>query len=472
MRGVRISRIILMLILVFPAGAFAERTRLKPGGNAYSPAQDVEMGRQAAAEAEQQLPMLNKKQVDDYLNRLGKRLAGYAPGEKFPYQFKCVNDAAINAFALPGGFLFVNRGTIEAADNEAELAGVIGHEIGHVALRHGTNQLTKSQKAQGLAQLGSLVLGGLINNESLGSLAQLGVGSFANSVLLKYSRDAEREADLIGTQILYDAGYNPEYMAEFFTKLESGKRGSDFFSSHPNPDNRMKKINDEIAKLGRANMGDASDSAEFQRIKQYVQSLPAAPNAEEWARAQAKAGQSASSQSGQASGQQGSNSGQYSAPPQPSSRYRNFYSGYISLRHPENWQTSGGDQEFALLPERSVVQIGDNSPALAYGATVSVYISGNRRDLKTATDQLTANLQKSNPNMKLSRDRGQIQVAGQAALSRVYINESPLGGREVDWMVTVLRPEGLAYFVFVAPETEFAAYQPTFQKILDSVEFQ
>jgi len=118
------------------------------------------------------------------------------------------------------------------------------------------------------------------------------------------------------------------------------------------------------------------------------------------------------------------------------------------------------------------VQIGDNSPALAYGATVSVYISGNRRDLKTATDQLAKNLQKSNPNMKLSRDRGQIQVAGQTALSRMYINESPLGGLEVDWMVSMLRPEGLVYFIFVAPEAEFVSYQSTFQQILDSVQFQ
>ena len=458
-----------MLVLVFPAGALAERTRLKPGSNAYSPAQDVEMGRQATAEVEQQLPMLNNRQVDDYLNRLGKRLAGYAPGEKFPYQFKGVNDAAINAFALPGGFLFINRGIIEAADNEAELAGVIGHEIGHVALRHGTNQLTKSQQTQGLAQLGSILLGGLIGNKTVGSLAQLGVGFGANSVLLKYSRDAEREADLIGTQILYDAGYNPEYMAEFFTKLESGNRGTDFFSSHPNPDNRMKNIRDEIARIGRADMGNTNDSSEFQRIKQYVRSLPAAPTQEEWTRAQqAKAGQTGN----QASGQTGGDRGQIAAPSQPSNRYRNFYSGYISLRHPDNWQTSGSDQEFTLLPERGEVRIGNNPPALAYGATVSVYISGNRSDLKTATDQLVKNLQKSNPNMRLSRDRGQIQVAGQSALSRVYINESPLGGREVDWMVTMLRPEGLVYFIFVAPEADFVSYQSTFQKILDSVEFQ
>ena len=145
--------------------------------------------------------MLNNRRVDDYLNRLGKKLAAVAPGEKYPYQFKCVNDASINAFALPGGFLYINRGTIEAADNEAELAGVIGHEIGHVALRHGTNQASKSY----LAQAPLAILGAFMGNNSVAAiLAQIGTSFAANSILLKYSRDDERQSDLMGAQILYD----------------------------------------------------------------------------------------------------------------------------------------------------------------------------------------------------------------------------------------------------------------------------
>ena len=134
------ATLVLALLSILVPAVLAERTQLKPGWNIFSAQQDVEIGREVSKDAERQLPMLNDRRVDSYLNKLGQRLAAKAPGERYPYQFKAVNDSSINAFALPGGFLYVNRGVIEAADNEAQLAGVMGHEIGHVALRHGTNQ--------------------------------------------------------------------------------------------------------------------------------------------------------------------------------------------------------------------------------------------------------------------------------------------------------------------------------------------
>ena len=254
-----------MLLLSFVSApfAFAQRTRLKPGMNFFSPQEDVELGRQVSQDAEKKIVMLNNRRVDDYLDRLGKRLAAVAPGEKYPYQFKCVNDASINAFALPGGFLYVNRGTIEAADNEAELAGVIGHEIGHVALRHGTNQASKSY----LAQAPLAILGTFMGNNSVAAiLAQVGTSFAASSILLKYSRDDERQSDLMGAQILYDASYDPRYVAQFFEKLDSKGRGSDFFSSHPNPDNRIQNINTEIRRLGSIPDNAVNDTT---RIPEY-----------------------------------------------------------------------------------------------------------------------------------------------------------------------------------------------------------
>jgi len=263
-----------LLILLASPFVYGQRTRLKPGFNLFSVQQDVELGRNVAQDAEKKLPMLNNARVDDYLNRLGRKLAGYAPGEKYPYQFKCVNDSSINAFALPGGFLYINRGVIEAADNEAELAGVVGHEIGHVALRHGTNQASKAQ----VYQAPLAILGGVLGGDSMGAyLAQLGAEFAVSSVLLKYSRDAERQADLIGTQILFDTNYDPIYMANFFEKLEAGKRGTDFFSSHPHPENRMDHINVEISKLGSYSRSRVNDTREFRDIKRLLKSLPAAP---------------------------------------------------------------------------------------------------------------------------------------------------------------------------------------------------
>src|SRR5439155_12851259 len=161
-------------------------------------------------------------QATNYIEALGRKLAAHAPGEKYPYQFRIVNDTAINAFALPGGFVYVNRGAIEAADNEGQIAGVMAHEIGHVVLRHGTNQMSKAY----IAQAPLAVLGGVLGSNSIGGvLAQLGVSFAANSLLLKYSRDAESQADLMGTQILQDSGYDPRAMVEFFEKIQAESKG-------------------------------------------------------------------------------------------------------------------------------------------------------------------------------------------------------------------------------------------------------
>ena len=191
------------LALVLAPRAWAERTPLKPGWNMFSPQQDVEVGQQVSGDAEKQVPMMNDSRVDNYLNNLGHRLSAHAPGYEFPYTYKCVNDRAINAFALPGVHVYINRGVIETADNEAQLAGVMAHETSHVALRHGTNQASKASAAQ----LPLAILGGVLGNNSTGAaLAQLGAGFTLNSIMLKYSRTDESQADIMGTQILYDSG--------------------------------------------------------------------------------------------------------------------------------------------------------------------------------------------------------------------------------------------------------------------------
>ena len=256
---------------------WADRTPLNPGWNMFSPQQDVEMGQQTSQEAEQQLNMLNNSRVDRYLNDLGLKLSAKAPGERYPYQFKAVNDRDINAFALPGGFLYINRGIIEAADNEAQLAGVIAHEISHVALRHGTNQASKAY----IAQVPLAILGGALggNNSTKAVLAQIGAGFAVDSVLLKYSRTAETQADILGTQILYDAGYDPRAMGQFLRKLRDSSQGGPptFLSSHPDPENRDERVEVEIANLGGFKGNLKTDSNEFQDIKRYASGLTGPP---------------------------------------------------------------------------------------------------------------------------------------------------------------------------------------------------
>jgi len=452
-----------LLFLLLSPFVYGQRTQLKPGFNLFSVQDDVTLGQNVAQDAEKQLPMLNNARVDNYLNRLGKKLAAYAPGEKYAYQFKCVNDSNINAFALPGGFLFINRGVIETADNEAELAGVIGHEIGHVALRHGTNQASKAQ----VYQAPLAILGGVLGSDSTGAmLAQLGAGFAVNSVLLKYSRDAERQADLIGTQILFDANYNPVYMAKFFEKLEAGARGSDFFSSHPHPENRIEKINAEISRLGSHPRERINDSREFEDIKRLVRSLPPAPTQAE-APAQPPSGERTTRSSDAGPGRE-------TRPPAPSKNLRRFYSETLKLKYPENWKVFGHEKEFTVTPEGGIIRNADDS-AIAYGVSISVYDTASsgqsQMTLEDSTAQLMEGFRRSNPSMRMIMDRGRTKVDGKRALSRVYENASPLGGREIDWVVTVMRPEGLVAFIFIVPEADYKDYERTFEKILDSVDF-
>src|SRR6202158_1384458 len=257
--------------------ASADRTSLSPGWNMFSPQQDVEVGQQAARDVERQVPMLNDSRVDNYLNNLGQRLAAHAPGYKFPYTYKVVNDKAVNAFALPGGHVYINRGVIEIADTEAQLAGVMAHETSHVALRHGTNQASKASAAQ----LPLAILGGLLGNNSTGAvLAQLGAGFTLNSIMLKYSRPDESQADIMGTQILYDSGYDPRGMTQFLEKLQQLDKGGhriEFFASHPSPDRRVERTAAEVDKLGGPRPNAMTNSPEFDQIKRYIRSLPPGP---------------------------------------------------------------------------------------------------------------------------------------------------------------------------------------------------
>ncbi len=440
---------VLIVFLMLAAGAFADRTHLKPGMNFFTPQQDIELGKKVSLDAEKKLPMLKDKKVDDYLTRLGNKLASRAPGEKYPWQFKAVNDESINAFALPGGYLYVNRGTIEAADNEAELAGVIGHEIGHVVLRHGTNQASKAELWQG----GASLVSGILGNSVAGVLTKYGTSFAVGSVLLKYSRDAERQADLMGTQIMFDCNYDPRMLAQFFQKLETKGRGTDFFSDHPNPDRRMQSIEAEVDRLGGYSGSYVNDSAEFHTIQNYVKTLPPPPKTPAAATQQPAGGQ---------------------PPTQPSTRYQSYQGGGLNVHYPDNWTAYGKDQALTIAPDGGIVQSGQNS-AVAYGVIKEVFSAKQRShknsDLEDATDQLIQNLVGSNPALKSSGQQSKIRVDGNQALSTRLVNDSPLGGKETDWLVTVLRPEGLVYFVFVAPEKEFSNYQHVFEDMLNSVQF-
>ena len=219
-----------------------------PGNPRMTRDQQTQLGLQAAGEVYKQMPVLpDSSRETRYIQKLGKRLVATIPAEhSWPFQFHVIAQKEINAFALPGGSMFVNIGTIQAADNEAELAGVMAHEMSHVYMQHSAKQQEKASLLGGLAG----IVGGIAGSMGgvWGTLAQGGIQFGAGTLMLKYSRGDESQADAVGAIILYKANYNPVALADFFEKIEAqGGSGPQFLSDHPNPGNRRTAIEQEIA---------------------------------------------------------------------------------------------------------------------------------------------------------------------------------------------------------------------------------
>jgi len=448
--------IVALSSLPVSAGPAADqRTQLKPGWNLFTPQDDIKLGLQNSEEAEGLLPMLKDQKVNDYLNGLGKRLAQFAPGEKYPYQFKCVNIADINAFALPGGYVYVNRGLIQAADNEAQLAGVMGHEISHVALRHGTSQVTKSLGPS----VGVAVIGSVLGDNALGKLVTA-IGAFSmNSLLLKYSRTDESEADILGTQIAHDAGYDPHALADFFAVLADveKKMGAppEFFSNHPSPEHRVERVNEEIDKLGGPLPDAKKDSAEFREIRKYLFSLPPAPR---------------SPMMGETDPYGTAGAGE--KPDAPVEKLQSFENDAYKLQFPGNWKATGQGTTVTLYPVGGVARDSRGNPALAYGSIVSRFEPRTGSTLESATDQLIASLRQSNSQLTVQRKAEPMRLGGQRALSSYLVNDSPIKGKEKIWLVTTMRADGLFYIVSVAPEAEYDHYNRAFEATINSFHFR
>ena len=443
--------------MIFAPLAWADRTEIKPGWNIFSPADDIKLGQKVALDTEHRLPMLDDQRVDDYLNALGRKLAGFAPGAIFPYEFHCVNQREINSFAIPGGFIFINRGIIEEARDEAQLAGVMAHEISHVALRHGTNQATKKQVSSGvLGILGGVVGGGMV----AGIASQIGGGLASSTILLKYSRASESQADILGTQILYDAGYDPRAMAQFFENIlaqNAGRKLPEFFADHPIPAHRIDRVEEEIDKMGGPPENYKTDSQEFRDVRRYVLSLPDP----------IEKGRRVALQS--------------LKPAIPSSSMVDFNGVAFSAKYPENWEANLRGDSVSFIPSHGLVNDAQGNPVTAYGVVASLFqpptdsISSSLSEMPPAstlggaTDQFLSGLEQSNPNLKSDGVREVIQLDGQPALSMHMVSESPLGGEEDDWIVTVLRPQGLLYFICASPTNESRIYHASFQKFFSSV---
>jgi len=441
----------------------ATQTRLTPDKNKYTPAQDVKLGQDAAAQVRKEMPLLHDSTVDEWVQEVGRRLAAAIPPEfqhsEFKYTFEVVNQKEINAFALPGGPMFLNRGMIEAAKSEGEVAGVMGHEISHVALRHGTAQATKGERFQLGAILGQ-VAGAVIGGTAGAVIAQgsqFGLGTY----FLKYSRTYESQADLLGAQILARAGYDPRQMANMFKTIEEqgGGRDPEWLSSHPNPGNRFNSINAEAAKL---RVTARPDTGEFQNARSRLTAMAPAPTAAEIAKNKANAGTGSTTVS----------------PARTNARIdthstseRTYRPGdFLRVTVPANWQQrNSGDGGVTFAPDGGYVEANGRS-AFTHGVQLGV-AQGGSGNLQRDSEQLLQNFARTNPNLRTRLTRRE-SLGGRAGITAVLSNISDVSGQAeaVALSTTQLKNGNVLYLIAVAPEGDADSYEPAFRRVRQALQ--
>lgn len=472
MRSIFASGLAVATTMALASPSLAQTSRSQPGFNLFSVQQDVEIGRQGAAEVESQLPLLNDATVNRYLNRIIQRLAAQAPGADYPYQIKAVNAEEINAFALPGGPMYVNRGLILAARSEAELAGVLAHELSHVALRHGTKQASKAY----LGQAGLGILGGLLGRESSTSKVLSSIGGFGlNAAFLKFSRDDESRADATGAEIMARAGYDPAAMASFFAVLRD-QQGRDpsklerFFSSHPPPADRETRIRQLATSLRPAQVQEVGG---LTSIKTRI------------------GGTALAATRPQLSTSTAAGSVEPNAPvrvniPAPSTRFTRFEqpAGLFTIAHPDNWRAYAASGAFAvsLAPAGGVVDLGSGPPAMVYGVIVNHYApfeddsdrwnqslqrnyapfedrNKARGALEDATDDLIRQILRTNSYLRAETGSARAEtIDGSAGYSVVMSGSSPVTGEDerVTAYTRELADGHVLYALCVAPTRAYS----------------
>ena len=444
------------------------QTKIVAPKNKYTPKEDVQLGREAAQEVRQQLPMLSDDGVDDYVERVGQKLAESIPSEfqhpEFRYSFDVVNVSDINAFALPGGPMYVNRGMLEAARNEGEVAGVLAHEISHVALRHGTAQAsaaTKYEVGSVIGQIAGAILGG-----TLGQVVSLGSQFGFGTAFLKYGREYERQADLLGAQIMARAGYDPRDMASMFQTIQSksGNGGPEWMSSHPNPSNRNQAISQEATKLPVSN--PIRNTQAFTQVKSRLQRMAPAPTTEQVMR-QGQQGGRRTSQGG----------GGY--PPDarigrvepPSRQFQTYEEGNLfRVSVPSNWRELPASTAVTFAPEGAY---GNHQGQSVFTHGLQIGVDQNEsHDLRTATTELIQGLAQSNPRLRQAGNFSNGNIAGRRGLAVMLSNVSDVSGEpeRIALYTTQLQDGSLFYVVGVAPEREFGTYQQIFAQSVRSIQ--
>ena len=449
--------------------AAAGPTRIVLRKNKYSPRDDVNIGREAAAQAERQFRIVRDQQLSEYLESVGQALVRAIPPEfqhsEFRYYFKVVDDRSINAFALPGGPMYVNTGAIMAAKNEGELAGVMAHELSHVALRHGTAQATKAESPSllaGLGQIGGAILGGPLGG-AVSAVSQIGGAAY----LLRFSREYETEADLLGARIMARAGYDPRDLANMFRTIEqqTGGGGGGWFSDHPSPKDRYAKINAEAARLQVA-ANPIKVTRGFQDTQQLISGNGGGYRANRGTRYP---------QNNYPGGGNNypANGNNYPSLPSgsvelPSSRYRTYDKGTFTVNIPDNW--SEVNQNGLWYAPRGAFGSANGQTVFTHAVTFGAVQTQNR-NLQQATSEFVNSLTRSSNTMRARGSYQRTDVDGRFGelISFDNVNQATQRAELISIVTTQLRNGELFYMIAVTPTDESSRYQATFSTILRSL---
>jgi Zn-dependent protease with chaperone function len=462
-----------------------------PGKTSMSKEQQQALGMEVATKVYEQMPVLPDNSPEtQHVRQLGQKLVSAIPQEySWPFEFHVVPQKEINAFALPGGQMFINTGTIVAAKNESELAGVMAHEMSHVYMQHSAKQAAKAERTNMIAGIASAVLGS--RGGLVGQLGQMGIQMGAQGLMMKYSRSDESQADSVGAMILYKAGFNPQGMADFFQTMGSqgGSAPAEFFSSHPNPVNRQHAIAKQISAWPAQTY---TDNPNWQKLHQHAMSLRSYTAQE--IQQGAKSGQWA--QLNQRNGATLNSAGASSFPTRetaaanasgtaialenvlPSGRMVPADIGPLKINRPENWAVALPEQQgqfVTIAPQAGVTNNGVGYGVLLNGAPAP---RGQRMTIDEMTTQLIQRIQQNNQLEQVSKLQP-ITVGGIEGRATLLRSASPFpdaNGQarpERDLLVTVPLNDGsLVFMIFVAPESEFTRFQPTFEAMLKSAQFK
>jgi Zn-dependent protease with chaperone function len=437
-----------------------KQTEVKVQKSSMSMEQEIQLGKEAAAQVERQMEVVKNPEVEAWLNRIGQQLAKTPQANAYPYYFRLVNEDSINAFALPGGPMFVHTGLIKAADNEGQVAGVLAHEMSHVALRHGVSQMGRTQTWQtilGVAGAAAGIAGGNAGG-LLGTAVNTGGSLGVGALLSKYSRGAERDADLNGARMLAAAGYNPIEMASFFEKLEAemGEAGRPkgidaWFASHPSPGRRVETVSADI-RFYPAKQYNA-DTGQFPKIKQLVVGIPPP-----------KMKPATALQPVQAQPRQGLPQG-----------FNDLRTKDFAVAYPGAWQAgqaqAGGG--IFIVPQGGAAKNQQGGIELIAGALIDYYTppTGSEK-LDAATKALLQSIQKGDTSFKIQKSEA-VNIGGKPGiLTRITTRTSYAQDPEqVVHLYSVVRQAGLWTLALAAPKSRFAEGEPVFRQIVQTVAF-